>query len=174
MKFPPLICHPCLVRFRQGIMSEKLDTAVDTLTSPVSRCKNDFHDWKRRKRETNLIAKVAHVEKLRRQLTITQQPSVPKRKFLATEDIRSEFGAIKDALTKIKLPADLRLCDSRQGIRRSAETTYNILSRCARYAETSNCLLSSPKTISTTIQCSSYLPFSWPRFSMFKRNIRFL
>ena len=37
MKFSPLICHPCLVRFRQGIMSEKLDTAVDTLTSLVSR-----------------------------------------------------------------------------------------------------------------------------------------
>ena len=67
--------HPCLVRFRQGIMSEKLDTAVDTVTSLVSRCKNDFPDWKRRKRETNFIGQVAYVEKLRRQSTITQQPS---------------------------------------------------------------------------------------------------
>ena len=72
MKFPPLICHPCLVLSATESCQKNLTTAVDTLTSLVSRCKNDFHDWK-----------------------------------------------------------------CRQGIWRSAQTTYNILSRCARYAETS-------------------------------------
>ena len=67
----------------------------------------------------------------------------PEEPTLATEDIQSEFAAVKDTLTKVKLPADLRLCDSRQGIRRSDQTTYNILARCGRYAETSIKLLSS-------------------------------
>ena len=42
------------------------------------------------------------------------------------EDIQSEFAAIKDTLTKVKLRADLRLCDSRQGIRRSDQTTHDV------------------------------------------------
>ena len=42
------------------------------------------------------------------------------------EDIQSEFAAIKDTLTKVKLRPDLRLCDSRQGIRRSDQTTHNV------------------------------------------------
>lgn len=35
-----------------------------------------------------------------------------EEEFLATEDIQSEFTSIKDALTKVKLPADFRLCNS--------------------------------------------------------------
>ena len=59
------------------------------------------------------------------------------------EDIQSEFSVIKDTLTKVRLPADLRLCDSRQGIWQADQTTYNILSRCGHYAETTIKLLSS-------------------------------
>ena len=39
---------------------------------------------------------------------------------------QSEFAAIKDTLTKVKLRADLRLCDYGQGIRRSDQTTHNV------------------------------------------------
>lgn len=65
-----------------------------------------------------------------------------EEEFLATEDIQSEFTSIKDALTKVKLPADFRLCNSWQGIWWSDQSTYNIVSRCTWYAETSIRLLS--------------------------------
>ena len=63
---------------------------------------------------------------------------------------QSEFAAIKDTLTKVKLRADLRLCDYRQGIRRSDQTTHNV------------CLF----------QCSSYLQFCCSRSAIFKGNFQ--
>jgi len=66
----------------------------------------------------------------------------PVDQYYVAEDIQSEFAAIKDTLTKVKLPANLRLCESRQGIQRSDQTAFNILSRFGRYAETTIKLLS--------------------------------
>jgi len=58
-----------------------------------------------------------------------------------TVDPQSEFGAIKEAVARIKLPADLRLQEQKQGIRKDDQQTLNVMSRSARYVETTIKLL---------------------------------
>jgi hypothetical protein len=55
---------------------------------------------------------------------------------------QSEFYAIKDAVNKLKLPEDLRLNDSKRGIKRNDQATYQVLARSARFVETNFKLLS--------------------------------
>ena len=42
----------------------------------------------------------------------------------------------------IRLPPSLKLSDSRQGLKRESQTTYNTVARCGKYAETSLKILS--------------------------------
>jgi hypothetical protein len=49
---------------------------------------------------------------------------------------------IKDALQRIKLPTDLKVDDTRQGVQRRDQPRLNNISRCARYSETTLKLLS--------------------------------
>lgn len=56
--------------------------------------------------------------------------------------IQQEYTVIKDALQRIKLPNDLKVDDTRQGVQRKDQKRLNILSRCARYGETMLKLLS--------------------------------
>jgi hypothetical protein len=63
-------------------------------------------------------------------------------------DIQGDFQVLKESLARLKLPQDLRVNESRQGIQRQDHTVYNIVAKCARYAETSVKLL-------TTIQPDS-------------------
>ena len=51
-------------------------------------------------------------------------------------DIQGDFQSLKDALSRIKLPADFRLNETRQGIRRNDQPLFSALSKCARYNET--------------------------------------
>ena len=46
-------------------------------------------------------------------------------------------------LKRVKLPNDLKLNDSRQGVKRADQQKLNIVSKCARYSETMLKLLSS-------------------------------
>lgn len=57
-------------------------------------------------------------------------------------NIQREFGVIKDALQRVKLPNDLKLEDSKQGIARNDKPKSYVISKCAQYAETSVKLLS--------------------------------
>jgi len=66
----------------------------------------------------------------------------PVDQYCAAEDIQSKFTAIKDTLTKVKLPANLHLCESRQSIQWLDQTAFNILSCCGLNAETTIKLLS--------------------------------
>ncbi len=59
------------------------------------------------------------------------------------EDIQSNFQSIKDSLSKVRLAADLRLNESRAGIQRNDQTAFNVLTKSARYVETSLKLLGS-------------------------------
>ena len=56
-------------------------------------------------------------------------------------DAQADFATIKEAVSKVKLPADLRLCDQKQGIKKDDQQTLQVLSRSARYVETSIKLL---------------------------------
>ena len=64
----------------------------------------------------------------------------------AAEDINGEFNAIKNSLMSIRLPADLMLQESREGIKRDDLTTYNILGKSARFVETNLKLLKKLQT----------------------------
>ena len=54
---------------------------------------------------------------------------------LDINNIQAEFAAIKEALQRVKLPADLMLNDSKQGIKREDQPTLQVVARAARYAE---------------------------------------
>lgn len=54
----------------------------------------------------------------------------------ASSDIQEEFRAIKDALQRIKLPSDVKVDDSKQGIKRQELSKAHIISKCAQYCET--------------------------------------
>ena len=56
-------------------------------------------------------------------------------------DAQADFATIKEAVSKVKLPADLRLCDQKQGIKKDDQQTLQVLSKSARYVETSIKLL---------------------------------
>ena len=52
------------------------------------------------------------------------------------ERMQGKFTAIKDSLSKIVLPADLRLNDSRSGITRQDQGHRDTIVKCAHYAKT--------------------------------------
>jgi hypothetical protein len=54
----------------------------------------------------------------------------------AQTDIQDEFRAIKDAVQRVRLPQDLKIDDSKQGIKRGEQAKCNIISKCASYTET--------------------------------------
>ena len=56
-------------------------------------------------------------------------------------DFQSEFVAIKDSVSKVKLPAEYKLNDNRFAVDKKDNIAYNILSKCARYSETTIKLL---------------------------------
>lgn len=62
---------------------------------------------------------------------------------VATQDIQGEFDSIKDSLSRVKLPPELRLNESRVGIGRTEQPLFALLARSARYVETSIKYLSS-------------------------------
>jgi hypothetical protein len=60
----------------------------------------------------------------------------------AGEDIQGDFKVLKDSLNTVRLDAKLKLNDSRSGIKREDNVTYNNLAKSARYVETGLKLLS--------------------------------
>ena len=58
------------------------------------------------------------------------------------QDLQAEFATLKDALQKVKLPADLILNESKSGIRKDDQHTLTILGRSARYSEVALKLMS--------------------------------
>lgn len=52
------------------------------------------------------------------------------------KDVQGEFAAVKDAYQSVKLPSDLRLNESRTGIRRQDQGEFNLIAKSARYIET--------------------------------------
>ncbi len=50
--------------------------------------------------------------------------------------IQREYESIKDSLTQVRLPEELKVVDTRQGLKREDQSTAAILSKCARYTET--------------------------------------
>lgn len=53
--------------------------------------------------------------------------STPLRPDGQVMDLQGDFKSLKDSLARIKLPAELKLNESRQGIRRSDQPALNIV-----------------------------------------------
>lgn len=58
-------------------------------------------------------------------------------------DHQGEFNAIRDSVQAIRLPSDLKLNDNRAGIKRVDQPLANVVSKSAKFVETSLKLLSS-------------------------------
>lgn len=58
-------------------------------------------------------------------------------------DYQRDFEVIRDSLVKVKLPSDLKLIDSKSGIKRPDQAHLGTISKCARYTENSLKLLAS-------------------------------
>ena len=65
-------------------------------------------------------------------------------------DVRREYECIKNSLTKVKLPNELRLLDNKSGIKREDQQHLTSISKSARYTETCLKLL---KTSHFCTQC---------------------
>jgi hypothetical protein len=68
-------------------------------------------------------------------------------------DIQAEFAAIRDAVQRVKLPADLRLTDNgKKGIKSQDQQTLGVIQRGARYTETCIKLLATvtPETVTSS------------------------
>lgn len=59
-------------------------------------------------------------------------------------DVQAEFAMIKDALSKMKMPANLELNEQKQGFKRAGQQALQILSRSGQYVGTSLKLLMTP------------------------------
>jgi len=69
-----------------------------------------------------------------------------------SQDIQGDFQALKDSLSRIKRPADLKLNESRQGIQRQDQPVFNVLCKCSPYNETLVKLLSTIEPGSSVTQ----------------------
>ena len=101
------------------LLTEKLDTVIERLQILESE------------RRAAVPDEVGHVG----QPGPVQQHNAARNN--SSEDCQGEFVSIRDTVTNVKLPAEVRLNDaSKQGVRRNDHPQANVLIKCARYAET--------------------------------------
>ena len=60
----------------------------------------------------------------------------------ASENVQANYNIIKDSLAQVKLDTSVKLHDTKAGIRRNDQPLVNVISKSARYAETTLKLLS--------------------------------
>jgi len=72
-------------------------------------------------------------------------------------DVQREYECIKDSLTKVKLPNELKLLDNKLGIKREDQQHLTSISKSARYTETCLKLLSTFDDKRVTIEDLSSL-----------------
>ena len=66
----------------------------------------------------------------------------PSGQTRPAEILQEEFEVIKDCTSNIRLPAGLKVPSSREGLRRENQPLFNVIQKCARFAETSLKILS--------------------------------
>ena len=54
----------------------------------------------------------------------------------ANIDYQRDYECIRDSLAKVKLPNELKLLESKSGIKRPDQPHFTTISKCARYTET--------------------------------------
>ena len=64
------------------------------------------------------------------------QPEARSASDNAADEALQAFIIIKEHLQNVKLPNDLKVDESRQGIQRKDQTKLNVITKCAKFAET--------------------------------------
>ena len=94
----------------------------------------------------NTSCKTSRVHELDSISQVTRDPLDHSPELLpedfTTVECQEDYQAIKDSVQRIKLPANLKLNESKQGIRRDDQQTLSVIARTARYTETTLKLLS--------------------------------
>ena len=67
--------------------------------------------------------------------SVRQRPVANNSEANVDIDHQEHFRAIKEALQRVKLPSDLKVDDSRQGMKRSEMNKNFIITKCASYCE---------------------------------------
>lgn len=67
-------------------------------------------------------------------LTTSNEPRIEGDPALV--DVHRDFESLRDSHSRVTLPSHLKVNDSTRGIKNEFKPTLNILSKCARYAET--------------------------------------
>ena len=121
-------------------LDEKLDRFIKSVDLRIGEIERQLKEQRRAderiSEDFNLPPNLSHVG-----TGIQPQPGAVRS--TSQPDTQGEFQTLKDSLSKVKLPADVKLNDSRQGIKRTDQPLMNALAKCGRYCETGIKLLCS-------------------------------
>ena len=90
-----------------------------------------------------------------------------------TAELQRSYEIIRDSLTKVYLPEDLHVYDSKSGISRECQSTLSVLSKCSRYTETAlkqlSVIVDNPE-----VQRSAVLPDLRKLFTVLQAEVGYL
>ena len=113
-------------------LDEKLDRFIKSVDLRLGEIERQLKEQRRAderiSEDFNLPPNLSHVG-----TGIPPQPGAVRS--TSQPDTQGEFQTLKDNLSKVKLPADVKLNDSRQGIKRTDQPLMNALAKCGRYCE---------------------------------------
>ncbi len=90
----------------------------------------------------------------------------PEGDFVDT-DVQGQYQSIRDSVQRIRLPSDLKLNETRRGVRACDKPHFNTLTRSARYVETALKVIASVDDNATPDQLSQL-------FTILKAHIAYL
>ena len=85
-------------------------------------------------------------------------------RFDSAADLQSQFRAIRDSLSKVKLPQDLVVGDSRSGIGKTDLARFQVIQKCAQFQETALKILSGGSTADPVIDQLSVVALAQIRY----------
>ena len=84
--------------------------------------------------------------------------------FDSPADLQAQYRAIRDGLSKVKLPQDLVVGDSRSGIGKADLARFQVIQKCARFQETALKILSRGSTTDPVIDQFSVVALAQIRY----------
>ncbi|KAF0314446.1 hypothetical protein FJT64_015101 [Amphibalanus amphitrite] len=145
-------------------MEEELRTAIRELAEKVSDIEASVRVIDARVSEPN--AGRRHVAPTALSAAEAAEPSEKQEQpsFGASAYLQADFRAIRDSLSKVKLPQDLVVGDSRAGIGKADLARFQVIQKCARFQETALKILSSAQEADPVIDQLTTVTLAQLRF----------
>ena len=145
-------------------MEEELRNAIRELAEKVSAIEASVRVIDARVSEPN--AGRRHVAPTALSAAEAAEPSDKQEQpsFGASADLQADFRAIRDSLSKVKLPQDLVVGDSRAGIGKGGLARFQVIQKCARFQETALKILSSAQVADPVIEQLTTVTLAQLRF----------